>query len=541
MIKSIEKLVRKGIIYEPKLTGYTVCYMIGMVMSSLVTIGFVKIITICLESYISVKSLPKVIFVVGMFFCATVLSRTLFIYSDSKADHFIMRIRMKLMNDLNQKVSGVYFFVQFPVLLVLIIMGIVFQTFLNNRLNARLEVYFNNLFSINRRFEWFSNLKLDLGRQKDIRQFQMQDFIVKKIDICNENTGNIFAEMNRITCQTDLKVNFINSFVLYSGYCHNAICFFLRKVNIGEFLSLYYLMNEVYTVLGKIGEDLIQGKQLISYLLPIEQLFRYEEIKNDGIPLEHVESICFDHLYFRYPGEELWVLEDVNFIVQAGEKIGIVGANGAGKTTLTKLLCRFYKPVKGKILINGIDINEYSMESYLSKISAIFQDFKTFDFTVSDNVKMGKTVEDERFRECLRLSALAEKVDELKEKERTLLGVQTNHGAIEFSGGERQRLAIARAVCQNGDIYIFDEPNASLDPVVELQTYSKYNEITHNKIAFYISHRMTTTLFCSKILVLEKGCVTDYDSPQNLLQNKESLFYKLYMIQKESLGFDTHS
>lgn len=432
-------------------------------------------------------------------------------------------------------VSGVFFIFQVPFLFVLILLGVIGQTIWNNNLNKKLEPYFHRLFPINRRFEWLSALKLDLGRQKDIRQFEMEDMITGKIGQYNKQTGEIFGEMNDLTYKTGIGVGLLNSFVIYSSYFYNAVKVIQGAVSIGEFLTLGAFIKQLNYILSSIGGRITHGKQLISYLQPLVELLGETPESVGGIELEKLESIEFQNVYFRYSDSEEWVLKDITFEIKQGEKIGIVGLNGAGKSTIVKLLCRFYPPTRGSLLVNGRPVDTYSAESYFSKLSAIFQDYTIFDMSIAENLLMGKKMDKTRLQAAIDVSDLRGKVDKLKDKEETLLGPQTYARGVQLSGGERQRLAIGRAICQDGDVFIFDEPNSSLDPVSEYEAYTKYAEMTKNKTAVYISHKMTTTQFCTKLLVLEDGRVTHFDTPENLLEDENSLYYKLFMHQKSLL------
>ena len=231
-------------------------------------------------------------------------------------------------------------------------------------------------------------------------------------------------------------------------------------------------------------------------------------------------SIEFEHVDFRYPEAEENTLDDLNFTIRRGEKAAIVGANGAGKTTLVKLLCGLYTPTRGRILVDGRDIREYNIEEYYSLFSAVFQDIYLMPTTIARNVALREEsgIDWERLRRALKLADLEEKVESLEERENTLLLKGVQEKGIELSGGEKQKLALARALYKDGRIVVLDEPTAALDPIAESEIYEKYAEMTSGRTAVFISHRLASTRFCDTILVLEEGKIVERGNHERLME-----------------------
>ena len=247
----------------------------------------------------------------------------------------------------------------------------------------------------------------------------------------------------------------------------------------------------------------------------------------------HVE-IEFRHVNFTYPESCHATLTDLNFTIHPGEKIALVGLNGAGKTTLVKLLCGLYHPTSGEILVNGLNIKEYSRESYFRMISAVFQNVKLLPLSIAQNVASSRKsdIDPDRVRECLKLSGLWEKVKNLPEKENTSLGRTVCENAVDLSGGELQKLWMARAFYKKASLLILDEPTATLDPLAEQEIYEKYREMSMGKTSLFISHRLSSTRFCDRIFFLENGHITETGSHKSLLA-KGGAYAKLFNVQSQ--------
>ena len=211
---------------------------------------------------------------------------------------------------------------------------------------------------------------------------------------------------------------------------------------------------------------------------------------------------------------------------------GLLGENGAGKTTLVKLLCRLYSPTEGTILINGFDICRYNKEEYYKLITAVFQDINVIAFTVKENIIGSADYDENRFVKSAKEANFYEKIQSLNNKENSILTKIIDKEGVELSGGEKQRLMMARAIYKEGSLIILDEPTAALDPIAESELYQEYNEIAENRTAIFISHRLATTKFCSKIILMEKGKIADIGSHDDLMENNE-IYREMYINQSK--------
>lgn len=251
----------------------------------------------------------------------------------------------------------------------------------------------------------------------------------------------------------------------------------------------------------------------------IDKLRRGEEKGKEDLVLEqgHVPEISFVHVTFRYEGAEAPVIRDLNLTLRPGENVALVGQNGAGKTTFIKLLCGFYDPTEGEIRIDGINRSRYSKSSWLKCFSGVFQDAEMFPLSLAENLSMGENVGRERMKECLEMASLDTKVGKLPQGLETLFGKESNEEAVDFSGGEVQKLMLARALCKQAPLLVLDEPTAALDPLMESELYEQYRRFSENKTTVFISHRLASTRFCDRILLMEDGRVAESGTHQELL------------------------
>ena len=243
-------------------------------------------------------------------------------------------------------------------------------------------------------------------------------------------------------------------------------------------------------------------------------------------------SIELEHVSFTYPGSRIPTLKDLNLTIRPGEKIALVGLNGAGKSTLVKLLCGLYRPTSGTIRVGGRPISSFGKEEYFSMIAAVFQDVKLLPLTIAQNVASdnGEDIDRQRVRQCLSLAGLWEMVDGLPQKEDTPLGRGVLDDGIDLSGGERQKVWMARAFYKEAPILILDEPTAALDPLAEQEIYEKYVQMSEGKTSLFISHRLASTRFCDRIWLMENGRITEQGSHEELME-KNGAYARLFEVQ----------
>lgn len=281
----------------------------------------------------------------------------------------------------------------------------------------------------------------------------------------------------------------------------------------------------------------------------LEELYAFLDLPNDmykgTLPVEKRDEgdyeIEFCDVSFKYPRTEKWVLRHVNMKFKIGDKLAIVGENGSGKTTFIKLLCRLYDPTEGKILLNGTDITQYRYHEYLALFSVVFQDFTLFAFSLGENIAADCTYDPDKVRDCLIRVGMGEKLASLdsdpksKEKDglKRAIGKDYDRLGVDFSGGEKQKIALARALYKDAPFLILDEPTASLDPIAEAEVYENFNSIVKDKTAVFISHRLSSCRFCDHIAVFDHGQIVQHGSHAALVSEKTGKYYSLWHAQAQ--------
>ncbi|MCL2773524.1 MAG: ABC transporter ATP-binding protein/permease [Oscillospiraceae bacterium] len=250
-------------------------------------------------------------------------------------------------------------------------------------------------------------------------------------------------------------------------------------------------------------------------------------------------EIEFRNVSFKYPGTDTYALKNLNLKFNIGQRMAVVGMNGSGKTTMIKLLCRLYDPTEGEITLNGIDIKKYDYDEYMSIFSVVFQDFKLFSFTLGQNVTTSVDVDGEWAAKCLSMAGLDERLSSMPKGLDTPLYKDFEEDGVEISGGEAQKIALARALYKDAPFIVLDEPTAALDPIAEFEVYSKFNEIVGGKTAIYISHRLSSCRFCDDIAVFHEGELIQRGSHDALIADEGGKYHELWTAQAQYYAENT--
>ncbi len=389
----------------------------------------------------------------------------------------------------------------------------------------------------NRLIGCFRDFARNYHQGKYVRLYKMQDMILGKI----KKSLDAVEKVDKGTIRKFRKLAVFNLFSFFllqwTSYIYIGLKAICSLISIGSTLRYVQAYQNLARSLGNIFGMFIRIDLSSKYLA---YFYDYMEIPNkryEGtIPIEKRDDgqyeIEFRNVSFHYPNSDTIVLSHVNEKLLLGQKTAIVGKNGAGKSTFIKLLCRLYDPTEGEILLNGTDIRYYDYQEYTSLFSIVFQDFKLFSFSIAENVAASTDYEDREIIGCVRRAGLGERLDAMPEGIHTNI-YQLGEKGMEISGGEAQKLAIARALYKDAPWVILDEPTSALDPVSEYGIYRHFDELVKDKTAMYISHRMSSCRFCDHIYVFDNGGIIQSGSHEELMEDTRGLYYQLWEAQAQ--------
>lgn len=305
-----------------------------------------------------------------------------------------------------------------------------------------------------------------------------------------------------------------------------------------EIGSVLFYVGTLQAFISSLVDNITQfsyANLSVHYLQYYIDYLELPESSHEGksIKDEAAFEISFNDVYFCYPGSTTPALHHFNLVIHGHEKLAVVGRNGMGKTTFIKLLCRFYQPDSGTITLNGVDIQTLQLDEYLSQLGVVFQDFRLFAFSIAQNIAGSEHYDEARVMQALQLAGLYDRVQRLPLGINTVIKQQLDDDGVELSGGEAQKLAIARAWYTESKLIILDEPTAALDPVSEYEIYRHFDELVADHSAIYISHRMSSCRFCERIIVIDHGEVIQEGNHEQLMNEQNSLYYELFTAQAQ--------
>lgn len=370
---------------------------------------------------------------------------------------------------------------------------------------------------------------------KDIRIFGLQDWLE---DVWNSVIG-LFEAFHSRKERVYIWANVAD--VIFSLARNGIAYFYLINLTLtqglpaSEFLLYFNAASGFSSWITGILRDFSTLHQQCLELSAVQEYLNLPEqfCFEGGEPIPEADGweLQMENVTFRYPETDKVLFQNFNLTVKAGEKLAVVGLNGAGKTTLVKLLCGFYDPDEGRVLLNGMDIRRFNRQEYYKLFSAVFQDYSHLDITVAENVAQDvENIDIPRVTDCLEKAGLTKMIEELPKGLDTHVGREVYLDGVLFSGGQMQRLMLARALYKNGGILILDEPTAALDPLAEHDIYMKYSDMTAGKTSVFISHRLASTRFCDRIVFLAEGKIAEEGTHEELLK-KSGGYAQLFEVQ----------
>ena len=428
-------------------------------------------------------------------------------------------------------------FIFYSCLIVLLFaLFVVFGNHIQKKRNEyEMEAYHNNEHG-NSMFSYFGDACLDVKNGKDIRLFKMVDMLLEIYKKIAEFISHTFYDFAYKSGKDNALIAFLTQLLAGCVYIYVGVSVLDGNISIGDVL-LY--TGAITSLATNLNEFIIRYNNVayrFEYLGNFEEFISSKNMHYDGtLPIEkrddHEYEFEFRNVSFKYPNTDHYVLRNINLKLNVNNRIAIVGQNGAGKTTLIKLLCRLYEPSEGEILLNGINIEKYDYEEYIRIFSVVFQDFRLFPLPLDENIAGSNEVDEERCMEVLDQVGLKEKVMNWPQQQKTRLYKNLGDG-INVSGGEAQKIAIARALYKDAPFVIMDEPTAALDPIAESEIYENFNELIHNKTAIFISHRMSSCKFCDEIIVFQDGEIIQHGTHNELVE-QEGLYHELWNAQAQ--------
>ena len=422
-----------------------------------------------------------------------------------------------------------------PLLLPVQIVGLVLISIFNAKNNALEIESYKDLAGINRIFGYFLFQLADFSYGKEIRLYDSAEMMLQKTDRESRKMAGVWEKLSKKQCKNAWGMDIVNAARDGISYFYIGLLALTKKITVGDFSMCITSASELYK--GLIG--VVQGCQDIAkrcvYAHQFIKLLDYPVAleKGDKAVTGEKHVIEFSHVSFKYPRSEQYVLKDINLTITSGEHLSVVGLNGAGKTTFIKLLCRLYDVTEGEILIDGINIKEYSEEEYRKLFAVVFQDFQLFAFSLKDNIALGDTEKEGEVERVLKLSGFYEDAQKLPQGFDTMLYKSFDEKGTELSGGQQQKTAIARALYKDAPIVILDEPTAALDPVAEYDIYRSFDTLVGGKTAIYISHRLSSCKFCDRIAVFAENTIKEYGTHDELVDKKNGIYAELFAAQAQ--------
>ena len=382
------------------------------------------------------------------------------------------------------------------------------------------------------RFNYFYRLCKDGSAAKDIKLYSLSDYFIKALASALYETEKIYSKLSHQDAAADFLRALLNCVREAIAYFYLVYLVTKGQIGVSDFVFYFgvvtgfsnWVRGLILSVIN-IGKSCKECEAFIAYINSGDTAEKGKKLCS-----KEVNSIEFKNVSYKYPSAENETIKNINLKFSYGEKIAVVGENGAGKTTLIKLLCGLYGATSGKILLNGEDISGFSKESYFDLFAPIFQDYYFLPMTVAQNICATAEYDAEKLNLAFENAGIAEKINSLPERENSLMDSRVYNNAVDFSGGEKQKLLLAKAVYKDAPVLILDEPTAALDPIAENELYLKYNELTHGKLSFFISHRLSSTRFCDRILFMSNGRITEEGTHEELMAAKGA-YYRMYNTQ----------
>ncbi|MCL2774549.1 MAG: ABC transporter ATP-binding protein/permease [Oscillospiraceae bacterium] len=428
----------------------------------------------------------------------------------------------------------------FSVIMILVIIGnVIFSMYLTSAGMKKMLNLGTGFLKLNRFMNYYySEYAGTYQAGKDIRIYNQKDFLMKE----NEMNMDGAKPITNLMAKSGI---FYGNLGSVSGIFISGIVYVFvglkALLGIFEVGSIVQYIGSINEFIGSFSGFMSELTQLRTNNIALGAYFEFMDLPNDlrkgTLPVEKRDDneyeIEFKNVSFKYPGSENYALKNLSMKFKIGQRLAVVGMNGSGKTTMIKLLCRLYDPTEGEITLNGFNIKKYNYSEYMSVFSVVFQDFKLFSFSLGQNVAASVDYDKEKAVGYLDEAGFSDRFAKLDDGLETPLYKDFDEKGVEISGGEAQKIALARALYKNAPFIVLDEPTAALDPIAEFEVYSKFNEIVGGKTAIYISHRLSSCRFCDDIAVFHEGELIQRGSHDALIADESGKYHELWHAQAQ--------
>lgn len=423
-----------------------------------------------------------------------------------------------------------------PLLIIFLFVMAVITTLINKKTQKVMYDFYQLLIPVNRKFGYYAKVTTDFSYGKDIRLYEMDKLLIDRIAEYNETSLSVFTKLYVILGRYLGYNELVLQLQMVLVYVYMAYKVVTKSIGLGDFTMYAGAATQFGQCLSIVGSTYMEMSQMCRYLESYLEFDALKSTRSNGkgtLDSSLTPTLEFRGVSFKYPKSDAYALKDVNITIKAGEKLSIVGLNGAGKTTFIKLLTRLYEPTEGGIYLNDINILEYDLKSYLELMSVVFQDFKLLAFSVKENIVFDEEVDDDSVISILKEAGFEQDLNKLPKGIHTPIYKTFEEDGIEFSGGQSQKIAIARAIYKDSPLVILDEPTSALDPIAEYEIYRRFNELVGEKTTIYISHRLSSCLFCDQIAVFKDGRMVEYGTHQDLIHQNDGLYQEMYQAQAQ--------
>ena len=420
-------------------------------------------------------------------------------------------------------------------IMLLLVISPVFSIYANNINIKWIEKNKDNWTKFDKKIRYLKTQTIDLKNGKDIRLYKIQNWFIDlyynlvnlRVSWCDkEHRGYFLIQL------LDRVIFFIQSVVVYGYLLYkvtNGMDIATFTLYLGVVSGISTFIKTAFDKYAYMQRNNVYVNDYLSYINTPDISNRDEGVE---IPNCNTFEIRFENVNFKYPDTDEYLFKNLNLTIKKGEKLALVGANGAGKTTLIKLLCGLYTPDSGDIYINEINIKDINIKKYHNLFSVVFQDVFAFAFTIAQNITCtnDEEIDFEKVHKCLEMAGLKEKIDSLPNGVNTNMLKEFDEEGIVFSGGEMQKLMLARALYKDSPIIILDEPTAALDPIAENEMYEKYNSFIDDKTSIFISHRLSSTQFCHRVIFIKDGKIIE-DGTHDELMSLDGEYANMFEVQ----------